>query len=249
MNNESNIIKIGTKEFSSKEEAYEFCNNVEELNNMKAFLDIKKQKIKTDIKVDQQGRLVLEEGTYIHGIEFDENNLINIKNEGLVAPEFRTNIGDTIYMRSLCVFEVNKNQSLRQYYNKYSNLSRENFDEGTGCGKSYYNGVGVALAEEARYLPIENSKDKIAFIINPNEYTKKFKKDKLNKGLPNEYNRGYEIPIGLPSNLISGIMITRKLVNDKQKIAKLKQIFPDKYIVTPDGDIINKLQKDMEFER
>lgn len=240
----SENIKIGIKTFNNREEAYNFCNRILETKNMEAFLNIKGQRVQNQINVNEQGKLILEEGTYVHGIDFNEKNLMNIKTEGLIAPVFRENVGDTMYSKSLCVFRVDKTQSLEEYYKVYNTFSEESAKKPRHNKTLYRNGKCIARPEEAGFLPTESlgsriiKKEKLAFIINPNELTEEFWIDKLYKGHETEYERGYEIPIGLPTNLISGIMPSRDLLKDKVKIEKLKQIFPDKYIATPYGEIL-----------
>ena len=240
----SENIKIGTKMFNNREEAYNFCNRILETKNMEVFLNIKGQRVQNQINVNEQGKLILEEGTYVHGIDFNEKNLMNIKSEGLIAPAFRENVEDTIYPKSLCVFRVDKTQSLEEYYKGYNTFSEESAKKPRHNKILCRNGKYIARPEEAGFLPTESlgsriiKKEKLAFIINPNVFTGEFWIDKLYKGHQAEYERGYEIPIGLPPNLISGIMPSRDLLEDKGKIEKLKQIFPDKYIATPDGEIL-----------
>lgn len=121
--------------------------------------------------------------------------------------------------------------------------------------------------KEVRFLPsLVSDKRQIAFILNMNsEYAKKLayndvwnldfdesvlinfldyryidkfiKEDRINKDASTT-DREAAIMFGLPSKLIEGILVGRKLENDKDSLNYIKKKLPDCYICNLDGKVI-----------
>jgi len=51
------------------------------------------------------------------------------------------------------------------------------------------------------------------------------------------------VPIGIPANAISGILVSRDVSQDKEKLEMLMQYFPEQYITNPDGELIYEPQR------
>ena len=237
----SEKIRIGNKTFNGLEELKAFCSgNPKMWENVMTFLKLGKMKPATVVQVDQDGKVILEKDTLMHGANFDISILENIKNVGLVAPVFRTNVGDTSYGKSICAYKVAKEQRLADYYEDYDTRMVRKKTKGMTPNVMEIDGVKYYKGEEARFLPTDTRTSRIAFIINPTAAARKMVGEKLYKGEPGEYENGYEIPLGIPESFISGIMVTDKMVEDSEKMETLKKIFPDKYIAGTDGNIVWK---------
>lgn len=130
--------------------------------------------------------------------------------------------------------------------------------------KELYANWEVYQTKEARFLP-PNKNITCAFILNTNnesinmlensiqsnkldDFIKKkilpkwFYKKYVENGFHNydvfETKRETAVLFGLPSNLIEGILINEEIENDKEKLNKIKEIFPDCYICNIEGKVI-----------
>lgn len=120
--------------------------------------------------------------------------------------------------------------------------------------------------KEVRFLPsLVSNKRQIAFILNTNSkeikelvkndlwqlkedddvlepffderYFPKFLEERKNRTALTT-DREVAIPFGLPSSLIEGVFVGRKIENDKNALIEIKKRLPECYIVNLDGKII-----------
>lgn len=247
-------IGIGNMIFEDKGEFLDWCfekfKNYGNINYDKLWENLQlysqlssKATSSSDIKITEEGKLILRKGTLLHGIrQFDENVLKSISSEGIIFEGFFGDKGTTMTKGEVCFFEVDKEQTMHDYYMSYNHDS-----SGEKIGETPFRRVNsetkksAALRREAGYLPREEAywnngnSNGVAFIINPTTDIQPLLSQK--KKLP-LFARGYSIPVGMPSNCISGILVSREVAQDQEKLAGIKQYFPDKYITTPDGELI-----------
>lgn len=252
-------ISIGNMVFKNKEEFLTWCSdkfknsgnmNFDKLwENLQLYSQLSSRTASsTDIKISDDGKLILRKGTLLHGIRrFDESVLKSISSDGIVFEGFFGKKNTTITNGEACFFEVDKEQSMEEYYMSYNrDTSGENIGEIPFVRVNSETKNSAKLRREAGYLPREeiywnkDSYNSVAFIINPTTDIQPLlnQKKKLQ-----QFARGYSIPVGMPSNCISGILVSRELAQDQEKLAVIKQYFPDKYITTPDGELIYEPQR------
>lgn len=252
-------ISIGNMVFKNKEEFLTWCSdkfkssgnmNFDKLwENLQLYSQLSsKVASSADIKISDDGKLILRKGTLLHGIrQFDENVLKSISSEGIIFEGFFGDKGTTMTKGEACFFEVDKEQMMNDYYMSYNHDA-----SGEKIGETLFRRVNsetkksAALRREAAYLPREEAywnngnSNGVAFIINPTTDIQPLLSQKEKLPL---FARGYSIPIGMPSNCISGILVSREVAQDREKLAVIKQYFPDKYITTPDGELIYEPQR------
>lgn len=247
-------ISIGNMIFKDKEEFLDWCSekfkNYSNVNYDKLWENLQlysqlssKTASSADIKISDDGKLILGKGTLLHGIrQFNENVLKSISSDGIVFEGFFGKKNTTMTNGEACFFEVDKEQTMQEYYMSYNqDTTGEKIGEIPFVRVNSETKNSAKLRREAGYLPREetywnkDSSNSVAFIINPTTDIQPLLAQK--KKLP-QFARGYSIPIGMPSNCISGILVSREMAQDQEKLAVIKQYFPDKYITTPDGELI-----------
>lgn len=252
-------ISIGNMIFEDKEEFLDWCSekfktysnvNYDKLwENLQLYSQLSsKTASSADIKISDDGKLILGKGTLLHGIrQFNENVLKSISSDGIVFEGFFGDKATTVTIGEACFFEVDKEQSMYDYYMSYNHdVTGEEIGEVPLYKHNSETKNLEVLRREAGYLPEEDkykrgkSSNSVAFIINPTTDIQPLleQKKKLLR-----FARGYSIPIGMPSNCISGILVSREVAQDQEKLAVIKQYFPDKYITTPDGELIYEPQR------
>lgn len=206
----------------------------------------------------EDDKLFLDEGTLIHGVEFDIDILKSISDNGLIAPDFienaKTSNGNS--KKVVLFYRVPNGQTMANYsdfcnkkfsWSEYEEIKDiENF------------AVSRHFRAEREFLPNEKTnKNNIAFIINPCEEVhellkydafKERNKKLLDSGVIEKFHnvpdRIATLVYGIPPNMISGIWVSNAIKNDKEKINQLMKLFPDKYITTSEGEIISEPQKE-----
>lgn len=219
---------------------------------MQRFAVLKNSKVtKTEYKVNEDGKLLLQEGTLLHGVRgWTAEILEEISKTGIVSCEFGKGVvedNETFY--SADFWRVDENASLGEYTE--------------ACIRN--------KKPEADFLPLRrfDKTNKIAFIIDSNNYSiqELLSYDAFrDNGTPSEIsesiisqnhrsNREYmkerlsAVLFGIPSNAFSGIMIGKKLSEEMpEKIEEIKKIFPELYIVTQEGNLIYEPNKEKKQE-
>ena len=221
-------------------------------NQLFNFFSLQNSKFKNlNYQKDSNGKLILPQGTLLHGTgatlgknEFLSNEqLKSISNNGIIAPEFlgsQEKFDETYYCADF--FKVEQTQNLHEYAKTHREFILNSTKQ---------------EAPEANYLPVTNQKDRITFIIQPNDnehFNKLLEFDiyknneqggfmkSLTGNLSYVYNLGWtnrlsSILIGLPPNTFSGIWISKNL-NTSQTIQILQTYFRDCFIVDNTGEFI-----------
>ena len=260
-------MKIGNLNFNSKVDFYNWVNSKKILENSKIdweklwenlqeFYKLSQKENMTIVSKNSDGKLVLKKGTLIHGIrKYDEDVIRSIAENGIISDDLLLT-GKNLSMAKceLCAFESEKDQTMQEFYESYNTSvmdDRSSIGEVGFCRSDRDTKETVYLRRESGYLPREekywskdgNSVNSVAFIVEPTEELSKILSQK--KKLP-QFARGYSLPLGVPSNYISGILISKELENNVQVIEFLKSQFKDKYIVRTDGTFIYEPEKKKE---
>lgn len=208
------------------------------------------QYINNKQKLDKEGRLILEEGTLIHGTYFDVDILKKISQHGILAceilDEFENN--ETYYCADF--FRVPKTQTMEEYYRfcKEKDILagfKVNKMETTKLPVLHPLNVGIIvnndsyLQELLSYDPYRGNLD-VQGIVNQQELE--------DTGLYNKKERLSAILIGVPANCISGIWVGERIKAHKEKLEQLKTMFSKSYIITSDGMTLYKPTQEKEFK-
>lgn len=191
-------------------------------------------------RVNEKGRIILEEGTLIHGTYFDIDVLRKISKNGILACEIlgEPENNETYYCADF--FRVPKTQTMKEYYE----FCKE---------KEIVAGFKTDKMETVK-LPVL-SPFSVGIIVNNDSYLQDLlsydpyrenlevqgivnQQELLDTGLYDNRERLAAILIGVPANCISGIWIGDRIRTDKEKIEQLKSLFIKSYIVTNDGSIL-----------
>lgn len=246
-------IQIGNKNFENKDE---FCQwFLKEFGKNKSldmddfwealvlYSKTREQKINHHIFKDKNGKLILQQGTLIHGVrKLDQGTLEGISKDGILAAELIGKNGGPTYLKA-CAFEVQIEQKMADYYANYNTPQKEGSE--ANLRPLYINGKQVFFLNEAITLPREEKGGfPFAFIVPPNNDDTSIlsKKHDLARYVKT-FSRASVVPIGIPSNSISGILVSREVSQDQEKLTIIKKYFPDKYITTPDGELIYEPQR------
>ena len=201
---------------------------------------------KNQIEVDENGKLVLKEGTLIHGTVPSIDVLKSISKLGILNSEYfnRAEDNETFYCADF--FRVPKKMTMEEYFNF--------------CKETERTRDGAKKAKmEASKLPAR-SQNSIAFIVDINNpdleqllrndpYRDNGEKSDYMKQIVNfdaikEFYKSKErisaVLWGIPANYISGIWVGDDILEDSQKIEQIKTLFPNSYITTKEGNIIYK---------
>lgn len=208
------------------------------------FNQIKNSNIKnTDFKKDEKGKIVLQEGTLLHGTSFDIEKLKDIKENGILACEFLGKLEEDETFYCADFYRVPKTMKMQEYFD--------------WCHESEQKGIIRMSKMECSRMPIRNQAG-LVFIVNQNqnlkdllsldvyrdnEFTEEMKEVVNFEGIDNDRLYGSKerlsaILYGVPANMISGIWIGDYVRENEEYIEKLKQIFPESYIVDKEGSII-----------
>lgn len=202
--------------------------------------------------IDDSGLLLLEEGTLLHGTEYNEENLISISQNGILACEFLGMAEDAETFYCADFYRVPKTQTMSEY----SAFCME---------REIHSGVSFQRIERSR-LPITPKMEGhallgspgIAFIVNNTSqlqpllqydaYRENGENSKKVREIVNweavkdnarfAKERLSAVLVGIPSNALSGILIGDRIKEDTEKIEFLKEQFPSCYITTIDGKIL-----------
>ena len=226
------------------------------LKNKNKYQEIANSKSKNNAIKKQENKLFLDEGALIHGVEFDNDVLTSISDNGLVAPDFIENAktSNENSRKVVMFYRVPREQTMAQY-SDFCN-KRFSWQEYLDQKDTENFSISCRYRVEREFLPNERTnKNNIAFIINPckeiqelNEYDafKEENEQLLDRGARSKFIKAPEriatIMYGIPPNLISGIWISDFMSKDTEKVSQLIQLFPDKYITTSEGELIYEPQ-------
>ena len=228
---------------------------MQRIENMK-----QKGNILSGYKKDKDGKLVLEEGTLLHGTGtvFDHEEFLtdtqikSISENGIMSSEVIGGIefGETHFCADF--FRVEETQTMEKYIETHRKQKFKIGDE------RYI----TADAPERSYLPILSyTKENIAFIINNNGdselqeileydvYRSDSKHQEKMKEIVNFENiQGYNqfdikerfaaVLGGIPAECFSGILISDDIKQNDKIMQQLQEYFPDCYIANRDGEFV-----------
>ena len=181
-------------------------------------------------------KMMLPEGTLIHGTPFNEKSLMSIAKSGIITGEYFGIEEDGETFKCADFHRVKEDIPLEEYNDKFT------YSDGR--------------------CPFGNrGKKTVAFIIYPNEslneiasydcYRDGTKESEIAKsfvnmaGLPvDDKDMASSILFGVPSSFINGIVIGDNIINE-DNIKFLKDLFPGCYMVRNNGEVIFK-QTDTE---
>lgn len=247
------MIKIGKYEFESIEELADRLGR--DTEEVKKWFELYTKTIDTDfnteIKKDEKGRLILPRGTVIHGLageKFNMNILTSISEEGLLSAAAMKKPAADLGINGWCVEEE---QNMQEFYDKYNTLKdRGGFLRVTDTTIGKVGGLGrIAsfMPIEPKYKPIDPTfrTSKLAFIIQPTEEDSIVNEKTANGHIGSgTYANALTIPIGVPVNAISGILLSKGVSRNTEVINKLIELFPKQYITTPEGELIYEPNKE-----
>lgn len=215
---------------------------------LKEYLRLKKLNVNNNnnFTVGENNKLILKEGTLIHGTTPSIETLKSISKFGILNSEYFDikEEGETYYCADF--FRVPEDMAMEDYF-KF-------------CKKSEITDEGVRRAKmESSKLPAR-SQDEIAFIINADNpdlsellsndpYRDNGKKAEIMKEIVNfngikEYYKDKQrisaVLWGIPANYISGLWVGDDVLNNKAMIEQIKKLFPECYITTKEGNVIYK---------
>ena len=220
---------------------------LQQIEEIQKFLDKQKEiyeKLKekkgknNELQVNPEtGRVIFEEGTLIHcASEGDYEKLVNIKDKGIMSGDF---IG---------IPEANNQETFlcADFYRADERIDSKNFFERI-C-ESDSSACRGPFSEKWKHCL------KLAFIINPDFKLKDlldtdmYKKENSNHVMQNmlnllesytdeKYGQVSAIPYGIPSSVISGIVLGDYLLQNEQYVRTIQQLFPNCYILTHEGKV------------
>lgn len=222
-------------------------------NQYKMFFDVLKNNAENRLEKD----MTIKENTLIHGTSYDEKKLLSIKETGIISGDF-FGVEEKFDECRLCAdfFRIDKDMSLFEYF-----LQMNGTRDWTGTQFLPIKPLGTQPTSKEfidvsncrlPFLKTDASKNNVAFLINGNNETvKQFQKydyyrnpysimSKIvfEKNLKCFYKPEMSaILFGLPSNLISAIVVGSSVEADKNKLKFLKNTF-DVVMFSADGKIL-----------
>lgn len=217
---------------------------------MQRFVELKEsESTNTEYHINEDGKLVLQQGTLLHGVRAWTTDILQeISRTGIISSEFSKGLvedAETFY--SADFWRVDSELTMQEYTNKF-------FKD-----------------KEGSFLPLRrmDKTNKIAFVINSNNPniqellaydafrdvgdSSKLSRSIISEGHFNRYecmkDRLSAVLFGIPSNLFSGIIIGKRLLEEMpEKIEEIKKIFPGLYIATQEGELIYEPNKEKSQE-
>lgn len=195
------------------------------------FMALGTQDIKnTNIEITEDDKVLIKEGTLLHGTTFDKEKLKSIAVNGIITKEFfgYKEEGGTYYHAEF--YRANKDMSLKEFVS----------DERPLFPKKDNTVVGIVIVpnKDLTNLFLSDS-------LSDNSIVEEDVKSLVDAGkvyheeeLKN--NTVSAIPIGIPSNCFSALVIGHKIKKTKSKVDFLKKMFPNLYIVDVSGKIIER---------
>lgn len=186
-----------------------------------------------NLNFDEEGKVNVEKGTLLHGTKYEDKDTEKIESiavNGLITSEFFGLVESASTQYHIEYYKANKDMTLKDF-----------------------------LTDEREFFPKEDN-EMIGFLIIPgSDLTEVLKNDSLEEGsnvtdeirslilegltyhkeeIENENIAA--IPIGMPVNCFSAIVVSGKIRNQKNKINKLHELFNKCYILTIDGEVLEK---------
>ena len=231
--NKEKYIEYAKKTFQGK--ALELV-----LNNIELFY--KNEKIEKN-KYQVGEEVKLKKGTYMHGISGLLDNFDWIVENGFISNDFtEENIHNKI-RHSIGMWVIQKDCLLQDYIKEYSGFTIT-YTIGRGPGsKEVTKLIPYHKFDEAKEMikkdiwNIELVEEELKDFLDY-RYYENFLKERVNRTAQTT-DRESAIMFGLPATLIEGVLVGRKLEQDKDSLKHIKEKLPDCYICNIDGKIIS----------
>lgn len=205
------------------------------------FYELREKNIELDkVKIDDRGLIFLNEGTIIHGISsFKVGVLENIQKIGIITGQALgiPEDGETFYCADF--HRVDRDMAMDEFNRGFTYI-----DGRCPFGNGRRGAMTLALIinpikEGEELLSYDCYRDTTNGII-----TREFTNE---RGLLDNSNKLSSILYGVPSNLISGIVLGNKLLENKDVLNLIIKLFPKCYISSIDGVIIYNPEIDMRY--
>ena len=209
---------------------YKQCDFIiERYHNYQKLLDV--DGIHSSLSFDENGCVIFKKGDLFHGTEYNKEKLENISKSGLETGRLHGSIKDGETFFCIDFFKVQNNSSAndicnlgKQYTNEINNIvfviNREDVDSESAMFPSItnYDVYNDATDEGRQTRKMLNIKDL-----------------KLNSNIASS------ILIGVPSSIISSIIVNSDVENNKEKIEYIRNHFPKTFIISrTTGKVISK---------
>lgn len=212
------------------------------LEQINRFYELKEMELyPMDISVTDDNRVMLKEGTIIHGTSgFSVDMLDSIAKTGILSGQA---IGIYEDGETYCCADFHKvsdSMGMNEFNNNFKYT-----DARCPFGNGYRGANSLAFVIEPR----EEAEELLKYDC----YMEDTKESALTKsfvnidGLPGNSRNSSSILYGVPSNLICGVVLGNNLIKRKEIIELITKMFPDCYISSIDGVIIYNPSIDKNF--
>ena len=213
------------------------------IDQINRFNELKEKELyPISLEVSEDGRVLLKEGTIIHGVSSVRNidKLVNISKSGILTGQAIgiSEDGETYYCADF--HRVSRDMSMKEFNDDFTYVDGR-------C--PFGNGIRGSGA--------------LAFVIEPREeadelfkydcYRNDTNESKLTRnfvnvaGLPGNAEIMSSILYGVPSNMFCGIVLGNQLLERNGFVELIVKMFPDCYVSTIDGVIIYNPSVDMNY--
>ena len=229
----------------------------------KMFFDVLKNNAENRLEKD----MTIKENTLIHGTSYDEKKLLSIKESGIISGDF-FGVEEKFDECRLCAdfFRIDKDLSLFEFF-----LQMNGTRDWTGTQFLPIKPLGAQPTTKEfidvsncrlPFLKTDASKNNVAFLINGNNnIVKQFQKydyyrnphsimSKIvfEKNLKCFYKPEMSaVLFGLPSNLISAIVVGSNIESDENKLKFLQNTFENVVIFSANGKILYVPEKQKNY--
>lgn len=184
-----------------------------------------------NLEIDENGKVLVKKGTLLHGTTYEDNETPKIESisvNGIITKEFfgQEETGSTNY--HVEYYKANKDMLLSEFLKD----ERELFPNETNLVIGFLVIQGPELTELFKsdsLVSDSNVTEDIRKLVEKGKtfHEKELLEDKL-----------AAIPIGMPTNCFSAVVVSDKIKEDKNKISKLHELFNKCYILDINGDIL-----------
>lgn len=194
------------------------------------------------ISFNEDGKVVLKEGTLIHGTSyFEPQKIANISKTGILTGQSLgiEEDGETFYCADF--HRISKTTTMEEYNDHFTYK-----DARTPFGHFRNSSIAFIISPDPK-LDELLSYDCYRENTNESDITKSFVNE---MGLPNvDKEKLSSILYGVPSNAFSGIVIGDEIFKSEETIMFLIKLFPSCYITSKTGELIYEPKKFSDLEK
>lgn len=186
----------------------------------------------TKLNYDEDGTVAISEGDLLHGTKYDEKKLISIAVNGIITREFfgAKEKGRTHYHAEF--YRANKDMSLSEFVNDERTLFPNK--KGIVAFLIVNSPAVVELFKNNSLEPDSNVTEEIqSLVVGGFEY---HKEEVENKTIA-------AIPIGVPANCFSALVVSDDILEDNDKLEALKSLFSRLNILNTKGQVVVKSEE------